>query len=260
MKKKLCGVYCIENKINQKKYIGMSRDIKRRWAEHKTELNSHKHINSYLQSAWDKYGKENFVFYIVELCSEKSLSMRECFYIQFYKTMSHECGYNLTIGGEDTSIGKPVVCLRSGVVYNFVDEAAKDANICVVTMISWCRQKRNYMYLSEYSNLSEAEKRYWKDYDWDKAIHDKLSQVHSRKNLSRTTINKIVQNTSGDKNPRALKVYCPQLDEYFNCIKYASDKYGINQGSISACVKGKLKSAGKHPVTKEKLTWKLIEK
>lgn len=62
MQDKICGIYCIENKINNKKYIGMSRDIKRRWSEHKTELNTHTHVNQYLQSSWGKYGKDNFDF------------------------------------------------------------------------------------------------------------------------------------------------------------------------------------------------------
>lgn len=43
-------------------------------------------------------------------------------------------------------------------------------------------------------------------------------------------------------------------------MKYATDKYGVNRGSISQCIKGKLKSAGKHPITGEKLTWEIIEK
>ena len=55
-------------------------------------------------------------------------------------------------------------------------------------------------------------------------------------------------------------MYCPQLNETFDCIKYASDKYGVNRGSITSCIKGRLKSAGKHPITGEKLTWELIEK
>ena len=80
------------------------------------------------------------------------------------------------------------------------------------------------------------------------------------KNLSKETLKKVSESTSGDKNPRAKKVYCPQLDETFDCIKYASDKYGINRGSITSCLKGRLKSAGKHPITGEKLTWELIEK
>jgi len=34
-----CGIYKIENKINHKKYIGQSIDIKRRWLSHKTDSN-----------------------------------------------------------------------------------------------------------------------------------------------------------------------------------------------------------------------------
>ena len=57
-----------------------------------------------------------------------------------------------------------------------------------------------------------------------------------------------------------MKVYCPQLDETFDYMTYATEKYGINKGSISSCIKGKLKSAGKHLITGERLTWGLIEK
>lgn len=257
-KDKLCGVYCIENIFNRKKYIGISRDIKRRWSEHKTELKYHTHVNQYLQRAWDKYGELNFKFYVIELCDENILSDRECYYIKLYKTLSHENGYNLTVGGENTSIGKLVISLKDGVIYNFVYEAAKKENIAPITMISWCRQKRNYMYLDEFNLLSQEEKDYWCNFDWDKANHDKLSKAHSRDNLSEETIKKLSLATSGENNPRAYSVYCPQLNESFSCVKYASDKYNICYSSISQCINGKLKSAGKHPVTGEKLTWKKI--
>ena len=260
MQDKLCGIYCIENTINHKKYIGMSRNIKRRWSEHKTELNTHTHANNYLQSAWEKYGQANFKFYVIESCDESKLSERECYYIQTHHTLSHENGYNLTTGGENTSIGKPIICLNTGKIYNYVHEAANDSGVTSITMITWCRQKQGFMYLDEYNVLSQNEKDYWTNYNWKECIHNKLSQAHSRENLSEETLQKLSKATSGDKNPRALKVYCPQLDEIFDCIKYAADKYGINRGSISQCIKGKLKSAGKHPVTGEKLTWVLIEK
>ena len=50
MQDNLSGIYCIENLVNHKKYIGMSRDIKRRWIEHRTELNHNQHDNQYQQS------------------------------------------------------------------------------------------------------------------------------------------------------------------------------------------------------------------
>lgn len=256
---KLCGIYCIENIESKKKYIGLSRDIKRRWTEHKSELKSNKHPNSYLQSAWNKYGESNFTFYIIELCNSEKLSDRECYYIQLHKTLAHENGYNLTTGGENTSIGRPVIHLKNGTIYNLVQDAANSADVTSITMVSWCKQKHNYMYLDEYELLSQEEKDYWSNFDWEKYDHQKLSNAHSRENLSEETVKKVSESTSGEKNPRALKVYCPQLDETFNCIKYAAEKYGINKGSISSCIKGRLKSAGKHPGTGEKLTWELVK-
>ena len=159
MSKKLCGIYCIENTVNNKKYIGMSRDIKRRWSEHKTALNKNIHANKYLQSAWNKYGKPKFKFYIIELCDEENLSEKECYYIKFYKSLSNDNGYNLTTGGENTSIGKAVINLKNNFIYDYVYKAAQDAGVATITMVCWCKKKHNYMYLSEYQMLSEEEKK-----------------------------------------------------------------------------------------------------
>lgn len=259
MKEKLCGIYCIENIINNKKYIGMSRDIKRRWCEHKAELNNSDHDNQYLQRSWNKYGSINFKFYIVELCEEEKLSELECYYIKLYKTLSHENGYNLTVGGENTSIGRLVISLKDGCIFNFVKEAAKRENISPITMTKWCREKRYYMFLDEFNCLSEEEKKYWINFDWKNFIHEKISKAHSRENLSMQTIEKMKRSTHRKNNPRAYSVYCHQLKETFDCVKDASDKYGVCYTSIIQCVNGMLKSAGKHPITGEKLTWEKIK-
>ena len=65
--------------------------------------------------------------------------------------------------------------------------------------------------------------------------------------------------TSGKNNPRARAVYCFELDECFWGAKEAEDKYGICKSSISQCCNGKLGHAGIHPITGEKLHWKVIE-
>lgn len=86
------GIYQIRNKVNSKVYIGSSNNIKRRWQKHKALLRHNRHQNSHLQAAWNKYGEDNFVFSIVELCSIDSLLDREQYFIN---TINPE--YNQTL-------------------------------------------------------------------------------------------------------------------------------------------------------------------
>ena len=54
-------------------------------------------------------------------------------------------------------------------------------------------------------------------------------------------------------------VYCPELNLTFNSGKEASINTGVSYSNIMACINGGRKSAGKHPITKEKLTWQEIQ-
>lgn len=101
MTSKITGIYKIENKINNKKYIGQSKDIHGRWKSHINELNNNKHKNDYLQNAWNKYGDENFTFTILEVCTIDQLNQLEKHYIEKYDTFNNDTnGYNLQSGGD----------------------------------------------------------------------------------------------------------------------------------------------------------------
>lgn len=93
----ISGIYMITNKINNKKYIGQSSNIYQRWTHHKSDLNNNRHHNCHLQSSWNKYGKDNFDFTILEECEENKLDIREQYWIQKYD--SYNTGYNLDLGG-----------------------------------------------------------------------------------------------------------------------------------------------------------------
>ena len=56
------------------------------------------------------------------------------------------------------------------------------------------------------------------------------------------------------------KVYCLELNQIFLNASDVFNKLHINRACISACCRGEQKSAGKHPITGEKLHWIYYEK
>lgn len=95
-----CGIYKITNKINNKSYIGCSKNIEHRWIAHKSEsiLEHNPQYNYSIHKAFRKYGLDNFDFSILELTSESQLFEKEKYWINYYNT--YENGYNETIGGD----------------------------------------------------------------------------------------------------------------------------------------------------------------
>ena len=102
----ICGIYMIKNIVNGKVYIGKSFDIKKRWSNHKYELNKGIHVNNHLQNAWNKYGENSFEFSIIEECNEDNLSNKEIYWIK--ETDAYHNGYNQTEGGEGTHLPEDV--------------------------------------------------------------------------------------------------------------------------------------------------------
>ena len=96
-KDKIIGIYKITNKINNKCYIGSAISIKNRLVQHKSLLNKNKHFNAHLQSAWNKYGFNNFTFEILEVTNKEELQEKEEYYIQFFKSNDRKIGYNIRI-------------------------------------------------------------------------------------------------------------------------------------------------------------------
>ena len=65
---KINSIYGIKNKINSKVYVGKTQtSFGDRWDCHKAKLRNNKHDNTHLQRSWNKYGEDNFEFYIIEI-------------------------------------------------------------------------------------------------------------------------------------------------------------------------------------------------
>lgn len=61
---------------------------------------------------------------------------------------------------------------------------------------------------------------------------------------------------AGSKNPRAKKVVCIETGEIFPTAKEASEWC---KGNVKSHCQGRTKSAGKHPITGEKLHWSYLD-
>lgn len=85
----MVGIYKITNKINNKCYIGQSRDIDRRWRAHRAAS-----LDYPLYRAFKKYGINNFLFEVLEECPISDLNERELYWISQFDSCRE--GYNQT--------------------------------------------------------------------------------------------------------------------------------------------------------------------
>ena len=73
------GVYKLQ--IHNHIYVGSSINLQKRLSKHLWELKNNKHFNQKLQSCYNKYGKHELYFEILEICTQEVLLERETFYI-----------------------------------------------------------------------------------------------------------------------------------------------------------------------------------
>lgn len=83
-------IYKTTNLINGKIYIGQSN------ANDPNYLGS----GTTILKAINKYGKENFIIEILEICGDKEqLNIRETYWIKFFNSTNIDIGYNIRPGG-----------------------------------------------------------------------------------------------------------------------------------------------------------------
>jgi len=102
-------VYKIINNINNKFYIGSTKNFDTRKRDHIYRLKSKTHRNIYLQRAWDKYGEEGFKFEILEENIQKeNLLIREQYFLDTLKPYIRKNGYNINpIAGSNLGFKMP---------------------------------------------------------------------------------------------------------------------------------------------------------
>lgn len=76
-KNKIGGIYKIINLFSGDFYIGSTVNLSSRKRAHFYKLNNNTHYNKHLQSAYNLYGKDNFVFKVLLICDDNELVFYE---------------------------------------------------------------------------------------------------------------------------------------------------------------------------------------
>lgn len=126
-------IYIYKNKINNKIYIGQTKDnLIERAGLHGQKYKGCRHFYRAIQ----KYGWENFIGEILEdnlTCQQANI--REKYWIKFFDATNKDKGYNLTSGGDDleginrAGRSKKVVCRETGQIFSSLTAAAKWAGL-----------------------------------------------------------------------------------------------------------------------------------
>jgi group I intron endonuclease len=256
--KKESYIYLTTNKINNKTYVGQ-RKLKNKTLNEDTYLGSGKII----LRAVEKYGKENFTKEILIFgnFSKKQLDELEIFYISYYKFFN-KAEYNISRGGNGGNLGDNVNKILS--IKN--KERMKDINIRNKISNSLKGRKLNKERNKKVSETHRGMR--WihnKKYETQISKESKLpngfeyGRLHKkpkRKLLTHEERSQIISSAlSGEKNPRALKIHCLELNIDFLYIKqavhYLMDNNIINKNistsgptsCISDCCKGNSETA-----------------
>ena len=82
---KISGIYKITNTITNDFYIGSSKNIKKRWRDHKCQSKWNEHPNNQMYLDMQEYGKDKFVFEVLEVVEPERLKETEQKFIEKLK-------------------------------------------------------------------------------------------------------------------------------------------------------------------------------
>ena len=200
-----CGIYKIQNKINNKCYIGQSINIDRRWKEHKRKYYFE---DTKFYRAIRKYGLENFEFSIIEECSPEDLDERENYWIVYYNTI--EEGYNSLLSNQST-LNKE--CVLSETEFLILIDKIQNSDI-------------SFSELADEFHLTEGY-----IYQINRGIRRRRNYNYPLRNLNNSNVGKILDKETIDNVILDLKSYLFSFEDI--CINYninSNTLQNINRG------------------------------
>ena len=171
------------------------------------------------------------------------LDVLEVYYIDLFSSNDKQNGYNFESGGGANKVVSQETKQKQRAAKlgcTLTDEHKMNVGISLKGHPAYPKSKEGIQRLRDF-NIGKII---------PEDVRVKISKATIGKPKSEESKRKIKENHA-NKHP----VYCPQLDEYFDTASDVEHKYGISHQNICKCLNGDRISAGKHPITGEKLTW-----
>lgn len=235
-------IYQIRNIIDNKIYIGSTKDQVKRKYKHFYELKNNIHGNGHLQRAFNKYGEKNFVFEILEECEEKLRINLEQLHIDKKDVLNDNLGYNIRPRADMKKISEETKQKLSIITKNQWLNGNVSSEGCfkkgqTMTELQKIKAKRTRLLNNKKrSPISEETRKI-------------MSEVQKGKKLSRETIQKMA--ISKYKKLLLYDLNNTFIKE-FESLQEASKELGIHSTTISKHLIGKIKTIKKQFILKLK--------
>lgn len=268
-------VYCHTNKINNKKYIGITNNVKRRWRaggiEYKPDKDKNQNVAFW--NAIQKYGWDNFTHIILKdnLTQDEAKELEKYYiekyqtFIGFFENKKDRLGYNSTLGGEGTlgligelhpNYGKTLSdeqkILLSEINKKPIIQYGKDGSfkkewdsLTTASLELGINMKTLWQLLNGQRKTYKNSVFRYKGEPFDKYVvektnisgenHPMFNKNHTQKSKEMMSANRIGK-CKGKNNHHSRKVYCDGI--IFSCIRECSEYLQVKYQTLVSWLSG----------------------